>query len=303
MSRSGQVGAWLELMRAGNAPTVVSNVLAGVAIGLQARLSDAPVPWGTAALLLSGTVLVYVAGMVLNDAFDARIDARERPRRPIPSGRIPAARAQFAGVAMLAVGTAMLAVASGAAFWWSLLLAGCVLTYNAVHAWVPGTFVLLAVCRAIVPVIAAYGTSPGSERALLAWVAGGTFAYVLALSVVARDEMRGIGAGAARAAWILPLAACAPLGMWFSEGIAPDGALLVTAGLGAIAVAVVSVVAGIRAIGSGRGTVPGAVGTWIGAIPAVDAATCFLLGRPLLGFLCVAMWGVAGALRPRLPAS
>ena len=86
MSRGGQVGAWLELMRAGNAPTVVSNVLAGIAIGLQARLSDAPVPWGTAALLLSGTVLVYVAGMVLNDAFDARIDARERPRRPIPSG-------------------------------------------------------------------------------------------------------------------------------------------------------------------------------------------------------------------------
>jgi len=121
--------------------------------------------------------------------------------------------------------------------------------------------------------------------------------------VVARDEMRGVGTGAARTSWILPLAACAPLGMWFSEGIAPDGALLVTAGLGAIAVAVVSVVAGIRAIGSGRGTVPGAVGTWIGAIPAVDAATCFLLGRPLLGFLCVAMWGIAGALRPRLPAS
>jgi 4-hydroxybenzoate polyprenyltransferase len=303
VSRGGQVGAWLELMRAGNAPTVVSNVLAGIAIGLQARLSDAPVPWGTAALLLAGTVLVYVAGMVLNDAFDARIDARERPRRPIPSGRIPAARAQFAGVAMLAVGTAMLAVASGATLWWSLLLAGCVLTYNAVHAWVPGTFVLLAVCRAIVPVIAAYGTSPGAERALLAWVAGGTFAYVLALSVVARDEMRGVGTGAARTSWILPLAACAPLGMWFSEGIAPDGAFLVTAGLGAIAVAVVSVVAGIRAIGSGRGTVPGAVGTWIGAIPAVDAATCFLLGRPLLGFLCVAMWGIAGALRPRLPAS
>jgi hypothetical protein len=154
----------------------------------------------------------------------------------------------------------------------------------------------------MVPVIAAYGTSPGAERALLAWVAGGTFAYVLALSVVAREEMRGVGAVTARAAWVLPLAACAPLGMWFSEGIAPDGTFLVTAGLGAIAVAVVSVVAGVRSLGA-HGSAPAAVGTWIGAIPAVDAATCFLLGRPLLGFLCVAMWGIAGALRPRLPAS
>ncbi|MFM1937037.1 MAG: hypothetical protein RI990_1996 [Planctomycetota bacterium] len=304
MRGRGSMGAWLELMRIGNSPTVVSNVLAGMAIGLHSRLSDIPVPWGTGVLLISGAVMVYVSGMVLNDAFDARIDARERPGRPIPSGRVGALRAQVAGVALLGVGTALLAASGPGAgtVWWSLLLAGCVLLYNAVHAWFPGAFAIMGACRAMVPVIAALAVSPGAEASLLWWVAGGLGAYVLALSVAARDEMRGLAHLARITAWALPMAACAPLGMWFVEGVAPDGALATTAGVAAMAVAVTSVVGGIRLASRGGG-VPAAVGTWLGAIPAVDAATCFLLGRPLLGFLCIGMWGLSGALRPRYAAS
>ena len=32
----------------------------------------------------------YLGGMYLNDAFDAEIDAAERPERPIPSGQVSA---------------------------------------------------------------------------------------------------------------------------------------------------------------------------------------------------------------------
>ena len=302
MNGRGSMGAWLELMRIGNAPTVVSNVLAGMAIGLHSRLSGIPVPWGTGLLLIAGAVMVYVSGMVLNDAFDARIDARERPGRPIPSGRVGALRAQVAGVAMLCVGTALLAVSGTDTLWWALLLAGCVLLYNALHAWLPGAFAIMAACRALVPVIAALAISPGAEASLLWWVAGGLGAYVLALGIAARDEMLGLARLAQVTAWGLPIAACAPLGMWFVEGVAPDGALATTAGVAAVAVAVTSVVGGIRSASRGGG-VPAAVGTWLGAIPAIDAATCFLLGRPLLGFLCIGMWGLSGALRPRYAAS
>ncbi len=38
--------------------------------------------------LAAASMILYAAGMALNDAFDARTDARERPARPIPSGRI-----------------------------------------------------------------------------------------------------------------------------------------------------------------------------------------------------------------------
>lgn len=302
MNGRGSMGAWLELMRIGNAPTVVSNVLAGMAIGLHSRLSGIPVPWGTGLLLIAGAVMVYVSGMVLNDAFDARIDARERPGRPIPSGRVGALRAQVAGVAMLCAGTALLAVSGTDTLWWALLLAGCVLLYNALHAWLPGAFAIMAACRAMVPVIAALAISPGAEASLLWWVAGGLGAYVLALGIAARDEMLGLATPARVTAWGLPIAACAPLGMWFVEGVAPDGAVATTAGVAAVAVGVTSVVGGIRSASRGGG-VPAAVGTWLGAIPAIDAATCFLLGRPLLGFLCIGMWGLSGALRPRYAAS
>ena len=55
--------------------------------------------------------------------------------------------------------------------------------------------------------------------------------------------------------------------------------------------------------GAARFAVPAGVSIWIGAIPAIDAATCFLIGRPLLGLLCIGLWGMAGALRPRYAGS
>ena len=298
------VGAWLELMRAGNSPTVASNVLVGMAVGLQARLSDVAVPFGTGAVLVVGTVLVYVAGMILNDAFDAQVDARERPSRPIPSGRVGVARARFAGLAALAVGAAMLASSGEGTVWWAVLLAGCVVLYNAVHSWLPGAFVIMAACRAIVPVIAAMAVSPGADPALLGWVAGGAFAYIAALGLVARNEVQGLPPVARAVQWTLPIAACAPLGVWLAEGVGPESAVLVTLGLASMAAAVVGVVTGSRLAASARvAAVPAAVGTWLGAIPLIDAGTCFLLGRPLLGLLCVAMFGLSGALRPRFAAS
>lgn len=44
---------------------------------------------------------LYSAGMVLNDFFDAEVDARERPHRPIPSGRVPRWGAGLLGLILL----------------------------------------------------------------------------------------------------------------------------------------------------------------------------------------------------------
>src|SRR5919106_4360552 len=49
------------------------------------------------ALLVVASCLLYLSGMVLNDVFDADVDARERPERPIPSGRIALRPAAGAG--------------------------------------------------------------------------------------------------------------------------------------------------------------------------------------------------------------
>jgi len=72
----------LHLGRVSNLPTVWSNVLAALGLSgvapLDVRLS----------LLLISLSLFYLAGMALNDAFDADYDAIHRPERPIPSGRL-----------------------------------------------------------------------------------------------------------------------------------------------------------------------------------------------------------------------
>src|SRR5262249_31030499 len=75
---------YLALGRVSNLPTVWTNVVAGIALAGGSFTRQMAIRLGIAASLF------YVGGMFLNDAFDRGIDARERPERPIPSGRISA---------------------------------------------------------------------------------------------------------------------------------------------------------------------------------------------------------------------
>lgn len=315
---AGGIRPWMELLRVSNAPTVVTNVVAGAAVGLAALPSalpaaapgsPAPAPAsqlpasGTLALVGAGVVFVYLAGMVLNDAFDARADAAERPGRPIPSGRVSVVRALTVGLAMLGVGSAMVAVASGGAL--ALGLAAAVLLYDLTHRFLPGAFLLMAACRALVPVIAAVAVGQHADTHALRWVAGGLAAYTAGISLAARDEVRGFGASARVGAWTLPFTACAPVGLWLWSGVPSPGGWSLGLGLASVLAALLSVAVGMLVArrGAARFAVPVAVGTWIGAIPLIDAATCCMLGRPALGLACIGLWGVAGALRPRIAAS
>jgi 4-hydroxybenzoate polyprenyltransferase len=94
----------LDLARISNLPTVWSNVLAGAVLGTANVDAPSVVVTGIAASLL------YSGGMFLNDAFDAAIDARERPERPIPSGRITKSTVLFLGSGMLAFALGVLGV-------------------------------------------------------------------------------------------------------------------------------------------------------------------------------------------------
>ena len=49
-------------------------------------------------LLCVASACLYLAGMTLNDAFDADIDREERPERPIPSGRVSLSTAPRTGI-------------------------------------------------------------------------------------------------------------------------------------------------------------------------------------------------------------
>ncbi len=93
---------FLRLTRPANIVTAVSDILAGIAISgffLDQPFDYAPVAW-----LILSTIGLYGGGVVMNDVFDAELDARERPERPIPSGLISKSAAAILGLGLLLAG-------------------------------------------------------------------------------------------------------------------------------------------------------------------------------------------------------
>lgn len=87
VSRLPSRRALIELVRLPAALSVPGDVLVGAAVagGLGEGGSRAH---GRAAGMAAASTCLYLAGMALNDYADREVDARERPSRPIPSGRV-----------------------------------------------------------------------------------------------------------------------------------------------------------------------------------------------------------------------
>ncbi|WP_162795796.1 UbiA family prenyltransferase, partial [Nonomuraea lactucae] len=88
--KPGRLQAFVELVRAPAALSVPGDLLAGAAA------AGRPVDPG----LVAGSACLYWAGMALNDYADRDVDARERPERPIPSGRVSPGLALAAGAGL-----------------------------------------------------------------------------------------------------------------------------------------------------------------------------------------------------------
>ncbi len=115
---------YLELVRPPNVVTAVADVLAGFAVA--GSVVPGALPW-----LAGATTCLYAGGVTLNDYFDRHLDAVERPERPIPSGRVPAAAAATLGGGLLAAGIGLAALATPAAALVAAGTAGLILLYDA----------------------------------------------------------------------------------------------------------------------------------------------------------------------------
>ncbi len=179
----------LKLGRTSNLPTVWSNVLAGAA------LSGAPFGPAELGVLLLCASAFYEGGMFLNDAFDADIDRRERPDRPIPAGEASRRQVFTLGYGLLGSGLALLGGATLAGLtrpgWGAPLAAlftcAAILVYNRWHkghAWSP---LVMGACRAGLYAMAALAVSGTlGPRVLLG--AGALWLYIVGLTHVARFE-------------------------------------------------------------------------------------------------------------------
>ncbi len=265
----------LLLGRTSNLPTAWSNVLAG------AVLSGAV--FGTNALvtLIACASAFYIGGMFLNDAFDAEIDAKERPNRPIPSGAASRSAVYLIGFALLASGVALLALGSG----WGVIrpgsgavLAGA-LTCAAIvvydrwhkgHAWSP---LLMGACRAGLYAVAALAVSERLREPVLLG-AGALWLYIVGLTHIARFETGSVVQRAWPSAFVLSPLLVAAGALWSEPATLPllCAALLATWSARAL----------LGALRGGAGQIPRAVVNLIAGVSLVDALFISLYGPPLL---------------------
>lgn len=180
----------LQLGRVSNLPTVWTNMLAAIVLSGGALADAQVVP------LLLALSLFYVGGMYLNDAFDAEIDARERPERPIPSGQVSRGTVFGLGFAMLALGLASLAWigAMGDTGLWppvgGLGLAAAIVFYDWYHKANPLSPVVMGLCRVLVYVTAGLCVALPLPAPL--WIGAGLLlCYLIGLTYVAKQENLG----------------------------------------------------------------------------------------------------------------
>lgn len=84
--RSPNFKDYFLLIRLPNLFTLPSNILVGFAIASSLTLTITSLV--QVLLLVTISILLYCVGLVLNDLFDYNIDKKERPDRPLASGKI-----------------------------------------------------------------------------------------------------------------------------------------------------------------------------------------------------------------------
>ena len=172
--------SYLLLARVSNLPTVWTNVIAGTV------LAAGSLDWRHVALMSAAVSLLYVAGMILNDAFDHRIDATGRPDRPLPAGDVSVGGAFATGAVLLAAGVLLLVwiTPHRSALLFGVLLAAAILYYDYRHKRDRFGPVVMGLCRGLVYCVAAAAAGGVSPVVLIA--AAVMTVYVIGLTQVAK---------------------------------------------------------------------------------------------------------------------
>jgi 4-hydroxybenzoate polyprenyltransferase len=183
--------AFAQLLRLPNVFTAFADIcMAACAAGY---ITSRP---GSFALMLLGSGCLYLGGMVWNDFFDRKEDAKTQPHRPIPSGRVSKNEALVLGLTLILVGGMGMGAAIGngrtseVGPGWMLLPAGLVLAILLYDGWLKRTVVgpvAMGLCRFLNVLIGlcATGAVPEWLRIHLAGVVG---LYIVGVTWFARTE-------------------------------------------------------------------------------------------------------------------
>jgi 4-hydroxybenzoate polyprenyltransferase len=273
---------YLELVRLPNLFTAMADVTMGF---LYTHGEFGPGdPW-ILGLLVGASASLYAAGVVLNDVFDAAVDARERPWRPIPSGRVPLRAARRLGWGLLAVGVAL---AAGAA--WvagavrpgvvAALLAGCVAAYDGVLKRTPLGPIAMGACR-MLNVLLGMSVRPRFWHAEHWLVAGAVGTYIVGVTWLSRYEAGRSRRRQLALASVVILAGMAMLVPLPAVAVAPISALGIGPGRWYLLMAFLGLLTGWRCLRAVLDPEPHLVQTavrhCIFSVVVLDAVACYVV--------------------------
>ncbi|MFI5929280.1 SCO3242 family prenyltransferase [Micromonospora sp. NPDC051543] len=264
-----------ELVRAPAALSVPGDVVAGAAA------AGALSPRTPA--LAGASVLLYWAGMAANDWSDRRLDAVERPERPIPSGRVTPTAALGLAAGLTAAGVGLAAAVGGRrAAALAVPLAASIWGYDLLAKNTAAGPAVMAACRGLDVLLGASGGRLARALPSAATVA----AHTWTVTALSRREVSGADAA-------LPMRTLAGTAV-----VAASAAVAVPRRAG-IAAALPAVLAGWYAARYGAaqvqvvrdpsaGKVRAAVGAGITGLPALQGALTARGGAGLLGLAVAA---------------
>ncbi len=194
----GSWSDWAALVRLPNVFTILSDTLAAAIL-----VTAGALPPLVVVLCVVASVLVYWAGMILNDVVDLEEDRQTRTHRPLVRGHISPVIAGHIGNGMLLIAPIVILFATnvfrqqalwmGAAFLTSAALSLCVRTYDSPLKKTGVGPLLMGLCRSLnilttgFVMLAVSPVESGLPKSLLV-LAGGIGVYILGITVFARRE-------------------------------------------------------------------------------------------------------------------
>lgn len=173
----------VELVRAPAALSVPGDALAGAAAAGCLRPRTAG--------LAAASVCLYWAGMAANDWADRELDAKERPERPIPSGRVAPDTAVRLAAGLTAAGVVLAGLTGGRrALAVAVPLAGAVWAYDTVLKNTAAGPAAMAACRGLDVLL---GASTGRLRRAVV-PALTVAAHTYTVTALSRREVEGADA-------------------------------------------------------------------------------------------------------------
>lgn len=117
---------YLLLIRLPNVFTALSNILAGYFT----LTAPADASLFHVSMLMGSSALLYASGMALNDYFDIETDRKERPSRPLPSGKVSKRGALALALSALAAANIFALLVSPASLAVSAALSALIFAYD-----------------------------------------------------------------------------------------------------------------------------------------------------------------------------